>query len=52
LRQGLNLFAPADRKKLIKAMEKQMSDYADRLEYEQAAVIRDEIAAIKAQYGR
>jgi excinuclease ABC subunit B len=51
LRKGVNLFVPAQRKRLIKALEKQMTEHADRLEYEEAAAIRDEIAGIKAQYG-
>jgi excinuclease ABC subunit B len=51
LRAGLNLFVPAQRKKLIKALEGEMSGHADRLEYEEAAAIRDEIRAIKEQYG-
>jgi excinuclease ABC subunit B len=51
LRQGLNLFAPTERKMLLKALAKEMSDHADRLEYEAAAAIRDEIAEIRRQYG-
>jgi excinuclease ABC subunit B len=51
LRQGLNLFAPTQRKMLLKALAKEMSDHADRLEYEAAAAIRDEIQEIRRQYG-
>ncbi len=51
LRKSVNLFVPAQRRKLIKALEKQMSEFADCLEFEQAAAVRDEIAAIKEQYG-
>ncbi|WP_059369130.1 UvrB/UvrC motif-containing protein [Treponema endosymbiont of Eucomonympha sp.] len=51
LRQGLNLFVPAQRRKLVKALEREMTEHADRLEYEQAAAIRDEIAALRAQFG-
>ena len=40
-----------ERKKLIKALEKQMEEFADCLAFEEAAAIRDEIAAIKEQYG-
>jgi excinuclease ABC subunit B len=50
LKKGVNLFVPAQRKRLIKALEKQMMDHADRLEYEEAAAIRDEIEQIKTQY--
>jgi excinuclease ABC subunit B len=52
LKQGVNLFVPAQRKRLIKALKKQMMEHADRLEYEEAAAIRDEIEQIKAQYGK
>ncbi len=46
-----NLFNPADRKKLFKALEKQMTDHAERLEFEEAAAIRDTIEELKRQYG-
>jgi excinuclease ABC subunit B len=52
LKQGVNLFVPAQRKRLIKALEKQMMEHADRLEYEEAAAIRDEIEQLKTQYGK
>ncbi|MDY3130193.1 MAG: UvrB/UvrC motif-containing protein [Treponema sp.] len=42
----------SERKKLIKALTKEMSDCADRMEYEQAAVIRDQIREIEATYGK
>ena len=51
LKHDSNLFNPKDRKKLINALKKQMGDYADRMEYEQAAAVRDEIKAIEEQYG-
>ena len=51
LRQGLNLFDAGQRHKLIKALQREMADHADRLEYEAAAAIRDEIQQIKTQYG-
>ena len=38
LKQGLNLFRAADRKKLIKRLTEEMSACAERMEYEQAAV--------------
>ena len=52
LKKSANLFNPGERKKLIKALTKQMSDCADRMEYEQAAAIRDQIREIEAQYGK
>ncbi|MCQ2576236.1 MAG: excinuclease ABC subunit B, partial [Treponema sp.] len=47
-----NLFNPSERKKVIKALTKQMSDYAERMEYEQAAAVRDKIREIELQYGK
>ncbi|MCR4578923.1 MAG: excinuclease ABC subunit B [Treponema sp.] len=47
-----NLFNAKERKKLINALKQQMSDYADRMEYEQAAAVRDKIYEIEAQYGK
>ena len=38
------------RRKLLKAMEEQMIEYADCLDFESAAIIRDEIQAIKDTY--
>ncbi len=52
LKKNANLFNPSDRKKLIKALTQQMSDFADRMEYEQAAVIRDQIREIQNQFGK
>lgn len=52
LKKNANLFSPKERKKLLKALYKEMSDCADRLEYEQAAAIRDQIREIEAQYGK
>ncbi len=50
LKAGTNMFNPKDRKKLIKALEKEMEKHAERLEFEQAAAIRDEIEEIKKKY--
>jgi excinuclease ABC subunit B len=47
LKSGYNLLIPSDRKKLIKALEKQMLEHAKKLEFEQAALLRDEIDALK-----
>ena len=46
-----NLFNAKERKKVINALKQQMSDFADRMEYEQAAAVRDKILEIQAQYG-
>ena len=51
LKQGVNLFRAADRKKLIKRLTQEMSACAERMEYEQAAVYRDQIREIEAQFG-
>ncbi len=51
LKKSANLFDAKQRKKLIEALKKEMSDCADRLEYEQAAAIRDQIKEIEATYG-
>ena len=42
----LNSYNPliaADRKKLIKALEKEMEQYAEELRFEEAALVRDKI---------
>ena len=43
-----NLLIPEERKKLVKELEKQMAEYAELLQFEEAATIRDRIAEIKA----
>ena len=52
LKNNTNLFDTRQRNKLLKALEKEMAACADRLEYEQAASIRDQIKEIQAQYGK
>ena len=52
LKKAANLFVPAQRKKLIEALKKEMSESADRLEYEQAAALRDQILEIEKTYGK
>jgi excinuclease ABC subunit B len=47
LKSGYNLFNVNDRKKYVKALEKEMLEAAKNLEFERAAIIRDEIAAIR-----
>ena len=51
LEKSTNLFSKESRHKLVKAMETQMTEFADNLDFESAAVIRDKIIAIKTQYG-
>jgi excinuclease ABC subunit B len=47
LEKSYNLLIPAQRQQLIKALEAEMLEHAKRLEFEQAAAIRDEIERIK-----
>jgi excinuclease ABC subunit B len=47
LKKSYNVLVPAQRKQLIKALENEMLEHAKKLEFEQAAAIRDEIARIK-----
>lgn len=48
LKQGTNLFSASDRKKLIKRLAQEMTDAADRMEYELAAALRDQIREIES----
>nr|MBP3282374.1 excinuclease ABC subunit B [Treponema sp.] len=52
LKKPANLFDAKQRRKLIEALKKEMGECADRLEYEQAAAIRDQINEIVATYGK
>jgi excinuclease ABC subunit B len=47
LKKSHNLLIPAQRRQLIKALENEMLEHAKNLEFEQAAVIRDEIAKVR-----
>jgi excinuclease ABC subunit B len=47
LKKSLNILIPAQKKQLVKALEKEMLEYAKNLEYEKAAAIRDEITKIQ-----
>ncbi|MCL1993243.1 MAG: excinuclease ABC subunit B [Spirochaetes bacterium] len=49
LKKSHNLLIPAQRKQLLKALESEMLEHAKNLEFEQAALIRDEISKIKEQ---
>ena len=51
LKKSANLFVPAQRHKLLAALRKEMSEAADRLEYERAAAIRDQIIEIEKTHG-
>jgi excinuclease ABC subunit B len=47
LKKSYNVLVPAQRKQLVRALEGEMLEHAKRLEYEQAAAIRDELQKIQ-----
>jgi excinuclease ABC subunit B len=47
LKKSYNVMVPKDRKKLIQALQNEMLEHAKKLEFEQAAAIRDEIKRIE-----
>lgn len=47
-----NMFNASQRRKLIEVLKKEMEDYAERMEYEQAAAVRDKIKEIEEIYGK
>ena len=47
LKKSYNVLIPAQRKQLIRALENEMLEHAKKLEFEEAAAIRDEIARVK-----
>jgi excinuclease ABC subunit B len=47
VKAGYNILIPGDRKKLIKHLEEMMLEHAKNLEFEQAAMVRDEVVALK-----
>ena len=47
MRDSYNIVEPKSRKKLIKALEREMLEHAKNLEFEEAAVLRDEIEWLK-----
>ncbi|TFG64310.1 MAG: excinuclease ABC subunit B [Spirochaetales bacterium] len=47
MRNSYNLLIPKDRDSYIRQLEKQMLEHAKNLEFEEAAVIRDELLAVK-----
>ncbi|MCR5762016.1 MAG: excinuclease ABC subunit B [Treponema sp.] len=52
IKKSANMFVPAQRHKLIEILKKEMMEAADRLDYEQAAAIRDQIMDIEKTYGK
>jgi excinuclease ABC subunit B len=46
LKRSYNMLVPAQRKQLLKALENEMLEHAKKLEFEEAAAIRDEIQRI------
>lgn len=47
LKKTHNILVPEQRKSLIKALEQRMLEHAKNLEFEEAALLRDEIARVK-----
>ena len=47
LKKSHNILVPKERKRLIKLLEKEMLELAKNLEFERAAVVRDEIRRIR-----
>ncbi|SIQ70404.1 Excinuclease ABC subunit B [Alkalispirochaeta americana] len=47
LKGSYNILVPTQRKKLIKLLEKEMLEHAKNLEFEQAAVLRDEVEKLR-----
>ncbi|MFO7850504.1 MAG: excinuclease ABC subunit UvrB [Spirochaetia bacterium] len=47
LKKGYNLLVQKDRRRLIKKLEEKMLEHAKNLEFEEAAVVRDEIEDLK-----
>jgi len=47
LKKGFNILVPQERRKLVKKLEDKMHSHAKNLEFEQAAVVRDEIEELK-----
>jgi excinuclease ABC subunit B len=48
LKKSYNVLVPAERKKLLAALNAEMLEHAKKLEFEQAAAIRDEVQRIEA----
>ena len=52
LKKTANLFDKKQRTKLVKMLENEMQEYAEHLEYEKAAAVRDKIKEIQEQFGK
>ena len=50
IKNSYNILVPEQRKKLIAALQKEMTELAKDLEFERAAVVRDEIESIKRSF--
>jgi excinuclease ABC subunit B len=47
LKRSYNVLVPKEKRALVKALEQEMFELAKNLEFERAAVVRDEISRIK-----
>ncbi|MBQ0039221.1 MAG: excinuclease ABC subunit B [Treponema sp.] len=52
VKKNANLFNAKERKKLIDLLKKEMTEAAERLDYETAAIYRDQIQEIQQQFGK
>lgn len=50
IKNGYNILIPAGRKKLLKKLDSVMLEHAKNMEFEEAALVRDEIKHIKDQF--
>ena len=49
MKNSTNLFEPKQKKRLIKALENEMFEKAKNMEFEEAAVLSDEITRLKGE---
>jgi excinuclease ABC subunit B len=47
LKNSYNILVPAQKKELMKRLEEKMLEHAKNLEFEEAAVVRDELEQLK-----
>lgn len=50
IKTGYNIINPASRKKLLRKLDSVMLEHAKNMEFEEAALVRDEIKSIKEQF--
>lgn len=50
IKTGYNIINPASRKKLLRKLDSVMLEHAKNMEFEEAALVRDEIKSIKDQF--